>query len=166
MLRIRHCQAVNEVRSGDLEKNGYELLEAFATGDIDRDSVPGLQFSRSIEHILTDGLMLAGLDWLYNFGKFGCPLYHVAQCSDSADVRFRAEFEERKTIGCARYVSEKSPAGGQGVVGIREELNELADIKLIIANKSATSPTFAPAIRQSEIYILVDLQNREAELFD
>jgi hypothetical protein len=163
-LRTAHHEAVSGFSFDGVESSGYQLMEDLARGELSGPAGSDSKLARPVEHILTEALLLATVDSLYNDGKFGCPVFHISYDGDSAntrlsaDLKFRAEFEEQVLIAHVRYVPKRPLDGGVGIMEICRELNDVADFKLVVANRNAASPAFAPDRSLTETFSLVNLQ--------
>jgi len=170
-LRGAHHRAVAQFRFGRVTSSGYELMEDLARGEVTPKSDKDLGLTRSVEYILTEAMLLAAVDALYNEGQYGCPIFRVEYDGDtansrtSADLQFHAEFEGQKLFAHVRYVPKRPPEGGVDIMNIRHELSGVANIKFVVANRNAASPTFAPSPHRAETILLVNLQTGSVQQY-
>lgn len=138
--------------------NGLTLIEELKRGKSGFGPYPKVSLFESANRIMTDLVILHGVRWLLAKSNFGFDSYTVEYGNENNnDYDIQASVGGRTLIGEAFNVAPSFFQGKKTAMLKKLQIDEKADVKLIMFNHDAVAPGYVPIPPSGVHFLLVNI---------
>jgi hypothetical protein len=160
-----YVQSIENVGSTIPGLKGISLIEELKRGKTGFGPYPEVSLFESANRIMTDLVILHGVRWLLAKSCFGFDSYTVEYGNqNNNEYDLAASNEGGKLIGEAFNVAPSFFQGKKAAMLKKLDIDEKADVKLILFNHDAVKPGYRPTPRARVHFVFVDVSTGDCRM--
>jgi hypothetical protein len=157
-----YVQSIENVGSTIPGLKGISLIKELKRGKTGLGPYPEVSLFESANRIMTDLVILQGVRWLLAESRFGFDSYTVEYGNqNNNDYDIAASNQGRTLIGEAFNVAPSFFQGKKAAMLKKLQIDEKADVKLIMFNHDAVKRGYRPTPRAGVHFVFVDVGTGE-----